>query len=92
METGKEKSTITVEVKDLLNKLINMIGSNRPRSENDPAFFGGIVDVHQYGKTAIVKVRVENNRVIYTDYLSLLKIDGEWKIIHKIWDTELQND
>ncbi len=45
---------------------------------------GGIVDVYHYGKTAVVKVRVENEWVIFTDYLSLLKIDGEWKIIHKI--------
>ncbi|MFC0471243.1 response regulator [Halalkalibacter kiskunsagensis] len=36
METGKEKSTITVEVKELLNKLINMIGSsNTTEFENE---------------------------------------------------------
>lgn len=72
-------------------RFINMIGSNRPRSENAPAFIGGIMDVHHYGKTAVVKVRVENERVIFTDHLSLLKIDGEWKIIHKIWETDLQD-
>jgi hypothetical protein len=70
---------------------LNLIERNRQNADFFPRYEGGIVDVYHYGKTAVVKVRVENERVIYTDHLSLLKIDGEWKIIHKIWDTELQN-
>lgn len=70
-------------------QFIRMIGSNPPRTENDPVFEGGIVDIQYYGKTAVVKVRVENERVIFADHLSLLKIDGDWTIVHKIWDTEL---
>ena len=72
-------------------RFISMIGSNTQRTVENPAFEGGIVDVYHYGKTAVVKVRVENERVIFTDHLSLLKINGEWTIVHKIWDTELQN-
>lgn len=70
---------------------LELIERNRQNATEFPRYEGGIVDVYHYGKTAVVKVRVENERVIFTDHLSLLKIDGEWKIIHKIWDTELQN-
>jgi hypothetical protein len=69
---------------------LQLIERNRESADFFPRYQGGIVDVYHYGKTAVVKVRVENERVIFTDHLSLLKIDGEWKIIHKIWDTKLQ--
>jgi hypothetical protein len=71
-------------------EFLQLIERNRENAEFFPRYEGGIVDVHHYGKTAVVKIRVENERVVFTDHLSLLKIDGEWKIIHKIWDTELQ--
>ncbi len=70
---------------------LELIERNSQNADVFPRYEGGIIDVYHYGKTAVVKVRVENERVIFTDHLSLLKIDGEWKIIHKIWDTELQN-
>lgn len=71
---------------------LELIERNRQNADTFPRYEGSIIDVYHYGKTAVVKVRVENERVIFTDHLSLLKIDGEWKIIHKIWDTELQSN
>jgi hypothetical protein len=35
------------------------------------------------GDAAVAKVVLDYPRVRYTDYMSLLKVDGEWKIIHK---------
>ena len=37
------------------------------------------------GNAAVVKTELRWPHVHYTDYLSLLKIDGEWKIVHKTW-------
>ncbi|NIA15805.1 MAG: nuclear transport factor 2 family protein [Nitrospiraceae bacterium] len=37
------------------------------------------------GNAAVVKTELRWPHVHYTDYLSLLKIDGEWKIVHKSW-------
>lgn len=37
------------------------------------------------GRAAAVKTVLDWPNVHYTDYLSLLKIDGEWKIVNKIW-------
>lgn len=35
------------------------------------------------GDAAVAKVILDYPRVRHTDYMSLLKVDGEWKIIHK---------
>ena len=33
---------------------------------------------------ASVKLRLENQKVRYIDYFNMMKIDGEWWIVHKI--------
>ena len=35
------------------------------------------------GNAAMVKVTLDYPAVIFTDYMSMLKIDGQWKIINK---------
>jgi hypothetical protein len=40
------------------------------------------------GNAASVKVALDYPSVKYTDYLSLLKIEGEWKIVNKIFFAE----
>ena len=47
-----------------------------------------IVDTDVYGNAASVKTDLQWPNVRYIDYLSLLKIDGEWKIVNKIWTEE----
>lgn len=44
------------------------------------------VDIH--GDAAMVKTDLVWPNVRYIDYLSLLKLDGEWKIVNKIWAQE----
>ncbi|MBX3563133.1 MAG: nuclear transport factor 2 family protein [Sphingomonas sp.] len=40
------------------------------------------------GDAGMAKVVLEYPAVTFTDYLSLLRIDGEWKIINKIFHVE----
>jgi hypothetical protein len=40
------------------------------------------------GNAAIAKVVLDYPNVKFTDYMSLLKIDGEWKIVNKTFDAE----
>lgn len=40
------------------------------------------------GNAAIAKVTLDYPTVKYTDYMSLLKIDGEWRIINKTFYAE----
>lgn len=44
-----------------------------------------IVSVDISGAAATVKTELDWPNIHYTDYLSLLKIDGEWRIVNKIW-------
>ena len=40
------------------------------------------------GNAAIVKVTLDYPTVRFTDYMSMLKIDGEWKIVNKTFYAE----
>lgn len=44
-----------------------------------------IASVDISGRAATVKTELDWPNIHYTDYLSLLKIDGEWRIVNKIW-------
>jgi hypothetical protein len=47
-----------------------------------------IVSVDVTGNAASVKVKEEYPTSTYTDYVSLLKLDGRWKIVNKIFFAE----
>lgn len=47
-----------------------------------------ILSVDVSGDAAIVKTELDWPSVRYVDYLSLVKINGEWKIVNKIWHRE----
>jgi protease I len=38
------------------------------------------------GTAATAKLRLDYEDVIITDYMSLLKVDGQWVIVGKIFD------
>ncbi|MDX9973000.1 MAG: nuclear transport factor 2 family protein [FCB group bacterium] len=44
-----------------------------------------IVSIDVTGNAAVVKTDLDWPSAHYTDYLSLIRIDGEWKIVNKIW-------
>ena len=39
------------------------------------------------GNAAIAKLRLDYPKVTFTDYFTLLKIDGEWKVMNKIFNS-----
>lgn len=47
-----------------------------------------IVSIDITGRAAVAKTDLDWPHVHYVDYLCLLKIDGEWKIVNKIWNRE----
>ena len=47
-----------------------------------------ILSVDVSGNAAVAKTELDWPRVRYVDYLSLLKVNGEWKIVNKIWHQE----
>jgi hypothetical protein len=44
-----------------------------------------IVSIDVSGDAAVAKVELDYPKVLFVDYLSLLKIDGEWKIAQKTY-------
>lgn len=38
------------------------------------------------GDVGMAKLTLDSPNAVLTDYLSLLKVDGEWKIVHKIFN------
>jgi len=47
-----------------------------------------IASVDVTGDAAVAKVVLEYPQVTFTDYMSLLKIEGEWKIVNKTFHAE----
>lgn len=47
-----------------------------------------IISVDVYGAAASVKTQLDWPEVRYVDYLSLVEVDGEWRIVNKIWTQE----
>lgn len=56
--------------------------------ENPEGYVNRIAEVDVTGNAAMAKTVLEWPNVRYVDYLSLLKIDGEWRIVNKIWHQE----
>jgi protease I len=44
-----------------------------------------IVSVNIEGAAANGKIKIETDKVIMYDYMNMLKINGEWKIVSKIF-------
>ncbi|MEO1658249.1 MAG: nuclear transport factor 2 family protein [Pseudomonadota bacterium] len=46
--------------------------------------YGRIVSIDATEKSAMVKAEIKWNDRLYTDYMLLLKVEGEWRIANKI--------
>ena len=53
--------------------------------ENPETYTNQIVSIDVYGTAASVKTDLQWPEVHYVDYLSLLKVGGEWKVVNKIF-------
>ena len=43
------------------------------------------------GDSAVVKLTLDYPTVVFTDYMSMLKIDGQWKIVNKTFHAKRRN-
>jgi hypothetical protein len=59
-------------------------GEKRDRSQ----FKNQIHSIEIKGYTALVKTELWWPGIYYFDFLTLMKIDGKWKIVHKTWYEE----
>ncbi|PHZ83870.1 nuclear transport factor 2 family protein [Paremcibacter congregatus] len=46
--------------------------------------YGRIIKIDSTDRSAMVKVEIEWNDRLYTDYMLILKVEGKWRIANKI--------
>lgn len=59
------------------------ISKGTPRNPED--FVNKIVSIRVQGNTAVAETELFWPGVYYYDFLTLVKIDGKWKIVNKSW-------
>ena len=83
--TMKYIDAATGEFKDVpIADYIARVKANTTKSERKIE----IVSVNVEGNAASGKIKIETDKVILYDYMNLLKINGEWKIVSKIFSRE----
>lgn len=74
----------TGEFKDVpIAEFISRVKSNPNAGKSDRTI--EIASMNIEGNAAQAKIRIESGNVIMNDYMNLLKINGEWKIVSKIF-------
>jgi hypothetical protein len=71
-----------VPIKDFLSRV--EANADMPRGEVTKS----IVTIDRFGNVAVAKLELKRPSSLIYDYMSLLKIDGEWLIVNKIFDME----
>jgi hypothetical protein len=72
----------TGEFKDVpIAEFIARVKSNTSKTERTIE----IVSMNIEGNAAQAKIKIETDKVFMYDYMNLLKINGEWKIVSKIF-------
>jgi hypothetical protein len=62
------------------------IARNAPKPAQPDSFKRRVVDVDVSGNAATAKLQLDYANSVITDYMSLLKVDGKWLIVNKIFD------
>ncbi|HEX2835153.1 MAG TPA: nuclear transport factor 2 family protein [Thermoanaerobaculia bacterium] len=63
-------------------------GFNGKAPEDEAKRKRSILTIDITGNAAMAKLRLDYPRATLTDYFSLLKINGEWKVVNKIFNSE----
>ena len=60
-------------------------GTAKGEKRNPADFQNHLVGIEIKGYTAIAKTELFWPGIYYYDFLTLIKVDGQWKIVHKTW-------
>jgi hypothetical protein len=83
--TMKYIDAATGEFKDVpIAEFITRVKANTTKQERTIE----IVSVNIEGAAASGKIKIETAKAILYDYMNLLKINGEWKIVNKIFSRQ----
>ena len=68
-----------------VSEYIEGVKNRQSPKELDDAYHTEILGIEVLGKIAMAKLRLQMLGFNYYDYLSLAKIDGDWKIVNKVF-------
>ena len=96
-EMSNIEKTVNLYLEGLYERKFNLLQEafweekckSAPKQNNYEKREFSIENIDIWHNSAVVRVKmiVDHTKRIYecTDFLSLLKINGKWKIIHKLW-------
>ncbi|HVV68180.1 MAG TPA: nuclear transport factor 2 family protein [Gammaproteobacteria bacterium] len=70
-----------------LTEFINRVTTQPTAAEKNEPYHKQILSLDYQGNAAMVKAQVEANGILFTDYITLLKINGHWVIRNKSFTT-----
>lgn len=73
------------------DQFVDHVGSSPSPASTGEDFSVDILSIDQTGEAATVKVACNIYGYKYTDYLSLLKVEGSWIIMNKVFRHEPKN-
>jgi len=71
-----------------IGEYITRVGSERLKPGEVDSTERKVVSVDVVGDAAIAKLELKRPSALLTDYMSLLKVDGRWQIVNKIFTRE----
>jgi hypothetical protein len=71
-----------------IGEYITRVGSERLKPGEVDSTERKVVSVDVVGDAAIAKLKLKRPDAVLTDYMSLLKVDGRWLIVNKIFTRE----
>jgi hypothetical protein len=75
-----------------IGEYITRVGSERLKPGEVDSTERKVVSVDVVGDAAVAKIELKRPNALLTDYMSLLKVDGRWLIVNKIFTREARQE
>lgn len=75
-----------------IGEYITRVGSDRREPGEVDSTERKVVSVDVIGDAAVAKLKLKRPDALLTDYMSLLKVDGRWLIVNKIFTRETRRE
>jgi hypothetical protein len=73
----------------IFSEYLARVAAPRPANAGADQTKKEIISIDLTGTAAVAKLKLTTPNAVLTDYMSLLKINGEWKIVNKIFDRRM---
>jgi hypothetical protein len=83
---ARNDSLIAVPIPEYIAR----VAKSRAEGAAPPQRIERIADVDITGSTAVARIELEYPQQTLTDYMSLVKYGGEWRIVNKIYSREMK--